>query len=235
MKEIPDSSRVFERECTFDPPHRPYIIGFNGPAGIGKSWTCERLAELFQNTGWRVRQCSLMTIPWEMYFAQEAHDLRLTYAQYKEFVFADGRTGRQRIIDRVEAERELNPLVWCEEFVASSLYSDYDLILLESIGFPIECDYFPRPAITRAYQHIVISPTHFSPGDQFPDDSRVLCTTPGFRRFINSTSCFNYFMGIWQDVVRANYGTEITLNEYFSHLEVGRFMDRQRDGGGVRE
>ena len=204
-----------------------YIIGFNGPKSIGKSWTVDRLIEMVP--GSNVSKESLMAIPWDNLIAMYGDEWPLMhdYHNFKNHVFADEKTGRQKIIEYVEGERKKDPLVWVKAWLDSLEKTEEDrLYLIESVGFKVEVEYFEEVAGVE-YSTCVIAPTDISIYRKFDEkDSRVALKPTARMRFYNSNKAFETFQRRIRNARGSQDNSEpLPVKKIWEALHMGRLME----------
>lgn len=201
-----------------------YIIGFNGPPGIGKSWTCDRLVELDSQL---FRKISAMTLAWEAYVA--VNRITEDYATYKAIEFDDGVTGRLRFIEFVESERrEHGTGIWFDRMLTALVHTNENnaFLLVESVGFREEIDFIRTHCFDRidGYGTVVIAPKSYESGDNIPGDSRFILTpTVRRHRFFDSNATFQFMKTRYYDAVSnaARESRAVTTQDYWKAIHMG--------------
>lgn len=154
----------------------PIMIGVNGPAGIGKSWLCHQILKLLPFPG--VRMVSARDSIWEE--VRMEYRWRDSYQAFKDHIFPDGFSGREKMIQWAEFRRSQNRHYWLDQMVEAPTTLAASIVLNDSVAFPEEHDRFLE--LIPDFITIVIAPSHFRPGDLYNDNYRR-CVFPlgGFR------------------------------------------------------
>lgn len=145
------------------PNYPRLVIGVNGPPGIGKTWLCLRLSEIFRD---RSNICHITDPIRAKAMADSNWDLSMgTYIDFKNHVFEDGTTGRDRMIRLGTQMRERHgSSYWNDILVNSVIFSHSEIVLIDDIGFQDEVHYFDN---RYPYIQIVISPPEYTIGEHF--------------------------------------------------------------------
>ena len=181
----------------------PLLIGLNGPPGIGKSWLAKKL--LLAVPAWtnpfNIKIFGLRSVIWEEFkeTIRDEWDVDSdNYEAMKSHIFANGMTGREKMIQHAEMRRAQDIHYWDQRFVAQIEADPPTVLIHDSLRMVEEQNFF-----LRHFKHvmvIVMAPTRYSIGMQYDGDSgKCLPPTQGFRA-TSSDHAFQLFVELLNNV-----------------------------------
>ncbi len=163
----------------------PFLIGINGPPGIGKSWLAKKLLTIVPawTNPFSVKILGLRAIIWEEFKLTIRAEWDIESGDYeamKSHIFADGMTGREKMIQHAEMRRAQDIHYWDRIFLEQMEADPPTILIHDSMRMVEEQNFFLTHF--KYMMVIVISPTRYSIGMQYDGDSgKCLPPTLGFR------------------------------------------------------
>lgn len=179
----------------------PTIIALNGPPKIGKGWLSFQITNYFRLDPIGKKSDVQVRI---MSFAEPLRQEVLrrerwqgTYDEFKEHVFSDGLTGREKLIELGTTKRAEDIHYWSRQLTESHLFRSSQLVIIDDLGFRDELDWLA--ASTSDLITIVMAPSQYSIGCRYHNDSRECVAPRGGFRTTDSSRALELFKEFWSN------------------------------------